>query len=157
MNIHKIISRYRRRDKNHHKKRKAIEDQIAVLNKELDKLRHPYWTEEIIQPIAEELKKFFPNFHYEILGPFGICCEVAIHFYKNGVTDKNRFKIGNCKAITFRPIDLTGPGNALAVKDYSKNTKEFRENTIGEMNGMNHPDIPVSDYMDIEALAKLVK
>jgi len=157
MHISKFISRYRRRDKYHHRKRKEFEEQIEILNSKLGKLEHPSWIKEIIEPIAKELNKFLPNFHYEILGPFGICAEVAIHFYKNGTTDKNRFKRGNCKSITFRPRDLMGPENALAVKDYSKNTKEFLKDTIGEMNGMNYPDIIISDNMDIEALLKLVK
>ena len=131
---------------------KQREKQIERLKKKLDKL--PNWTEALIKPIAEELIKHFPDRRYEILGPFGLSSEIAIHFYRIGVNEPNLFDGDNCISITFRPGDLDK--GELRLVDHKTNTGEFREGTLGALNGMNHPTIPLSPDTTIEELLKWV-
>lgn len=131
---------------------KQREKQIERLKKKLDK--SPFWGESLIKPIAEELVKHFPDRYYDILGPFGMTAEISIHFYRIGVDDKQKFDGDNCISITFRPEDLDK--GELRIADCKTNTGEFREGTIGEMNGMNHPTIPLSPDTTIEELLKWV-
>lgn len=128
------------------------EKQIERLKKKLDKL--PFWQDALIKPIAEELIKQFPDRCYDILGPFGLSNETAIHFYRIGVDEKHKFEGDNCISITFRPGNLEK--GELRLVDHKKNTGEFRKGTIGEMNGMNHPTIPLSPDTTIEELLKWV-
>lgn len=128
------------------------EKQIERLKKKLGKL--PFWKEALIKPIAEELIQHFPGRRYEILGPFGLSAEVGVHFYRIGVDEKHLFDGDNCISISFRPGDLEK--GELKVVDSKTNTGEFREGTIGALNGMNHPEIPLSPDMTIEELLKWV-
>lgn len=128
------------------------EKQIERLKKKLDKL--PGWTDALLKPIAEELIKQFPDRYYDILGPFGLSSETAIHFYRIGVDEKHKFDGDNCISITFRPGNLEN--GELRLVDHKTNTGEFREGTLGEMNGMNHPTIPLSPDTTIEELLKWV-
>ena len=118
------------------------EKQIERLKKKLDKL--PFWKDALIKPIAEELIKHFPDRCYDILGPFGLSSETSIHFYRTGVDEKHKFDGDNCISITFRPGDLEK--GELRIVDHKTNTGEFREGTLGEVNGMNHPTIPLSPW-----------
>jgi len=138
-----------------HRIRARIEErekQIERLNKKLEKL--PFWKDGLIKPIAEELIKHFPDRYYEILGPFGLTSEISIHFYRIGVNEKQLFDGDNCISITFRPGELDK--GELRIADRKTNTGEFREGTLGEMNGMNHPEIPLSPDTTIEELLKWV-
>jgi len=126
------------------------EKQIERLNKRQNKNYDtmPRWINEVVKPIAEMLLPEFPGRHYEILGPFGICSATAVHFYKNGVEDNERFKGSNCISITFVPGSVTE--GEFFVRDYTTNTGEYRHRTIGEMNGMNHPNIPIPETAGIK-------
>lgn len=128
------------------------EKQIERLKKKHQKL--PFWRDALINPIAEELVKHFPDRRYEILGPFGLSSETAIHFYRIGVDEKQLFDGDNCISITFIPGDLEK--GELRIVDHKTNTGRFSEGTLGEVNGMNNPDIPLSPDMTIEELLKWV-
>lgn len=128
------------------------EKQIERLKKKLKKL--PFWTDALIKPIAEELVKHFPDRRYEILGPCGLSSETAIHFYRIGVNEPHLFDGDNCISITFRPGDLEK--GELRIVDPKTNTGEFREGTLGAVNGMNHPTIPLSPDTTIDELLKWV-
>lgn len=128
------------------------EKQIERLKKKLDKL--PFWQDALIKPIAEELIKQYTDRYYEILGPFGLSSETSIHFYRIGVDEKHKFDGDNCISITFRPGNLEK--GELRLVDHKKNTGEFREGTLGALNGMNYPTIPLSPDTTIEELLKWV-
>ena len=113
--------------------------QIKRLKKKLHNLEHPSWIDELVKPIAEAMVKKMPDRYYDILGPFGICSATSIHFYKSGVERSKR--LDNCKSITFRPADLEN--GKITIVDYSQDTGQFRKGTIGEINGMNYPEIPL--------------
>lgn len=119
------------------KKRKSIER----LQKQLHKLDNVSWINVVIKPIAKELSELLNLPVWEILGPFGLCSEVSIHFCED---EKSLEKVEKIKSIHFRS-HFNEEELRLSVIDYSKNTEEFAENTIGNLNGMNYPSIDVTD------------
>jgi len=120
--------------------------QLARLEKRKSKnyIAGPSWVDEIIKPIAVEMAKNFTDRHYDILGPFGLTCETAIHFYRGN--EKIGYKKDSCLSITFRPGNLDD--GEITVVDYSKNTKRYGENTIGGMNGMNFKSVSIPKDVD---------
>ena len=105
--------------------------------------KHPYWLDEIIDPIAQLMAKHFPDRTYNILGPFGIDCRTSIHFYKKGIAEEERFSGDNCLSITFVPGDLHK--GDIMVEDTTTDIGKFAKGTLGEVNGMNHPKIDIPD------------
>ena len=132
-------------------------EQIVRLEKKRNKLDHPSWIETIIEPIAKELIRHFPRRHYDVLGPLGLCARTSIHFYKNGVPDNKKCEGDNCLSITFTPDGLHEEcQTTLSVTDYSKNTGRYPVGSIGEINGMNYPRIPIDDNLEVEELLKYI-
>lgn len=168
MNVAEIKQNYVTLYSDYSKKEDKIESKISVLeaqinkkNKQIKKLfekkystHMPHWKEHYIKPLADELIKHFPDYHYEILGPFGLCSETVIHFRKNGTPEDN-YERPNFHSISFTVGDLSIGG--FSIRDYSKNTGKFIEGTIGELNGMNHPSIPIPDNADIEWFLQWVR
>ena len=126
------------------RRRIEIEREMNQLKAELDWLRAPSWIEMIVKKVAKEMQEGFPDRHFEILGPFGLNNEVSIHFYKNGVGEKDKFKNENCLSIAFVPKPDRDNGSfELAIVDTETNTHEFPDGTIAALNGANHPRIPI--------------
>ena len=133
-----------------------IQRRIEIREKQLERLKvkaqkisyheRPGWIDSLVKPIAEAMLPFLPDRYFKILGPFGLGCQTAIHFYKNGSNDA--VGNGNCISITFEPGTLRE--GDLFVVDYLVNTGEFSPNSIGAINGMNNPKIPVPDYADAQ-------
>lgn len=164
MKISEFIKTYRRKDSRHNKATEKIqneinllEETIAALSEKRRHLKRPFWIEEIILPIAKELTKFFPNREYEIFGPFGLCCETSIHFYKKGVNEKNKHLRNNCLSITFTPRELMSGSASLSIRDYSKREEKFAKGTIEDINGMNFVTTEIIDSTDIKELVKFVR
>jgi len=133
------------------------EQQIVRLKKKLSKRGYgSFWGDVLVKPIAEELVKQMPGYHYELLGPFGLSSEFAIHFYKNGVSEKEQHEGDNCKSITFIPGDLQKKAD-LGIRNYDEDTGRYAKGTLGEINGMNHPTIELSPDMEIKDLLEYVK
>jgi len=124
------------------------------LQRELESLKCPSWVEKVIKPIAKELGDTMPDREVEILGPFGLGHEIAIHFLKAGIDRDQMFdKPGNVRSITFRPTGFDA--FTLGVVDYGTNTGQFPKGSIGEINGGNHPVVPV-DEMEVADLVKFI-
>lgn len=122
------------------------EKQIKRLEKKQHSLSLPSWIEEILEPIAKAMIRKMPDRYYDILGPFGMCCTTSIHFYKSGVGSKQLFDGDNCRSITFRPKNLD-VGEVVLV-DYNQDTGRYAKGTMGEVNGMNHPELPIKDSIN---------
>ncbi len=141
---------YVEKDREYEEKRAALRDKITLRQQQIERLERrlsklnygPYWVDEIIKPLAEEMIKHFPGRVFDILGPFGMGCHVSIHFYKEGLEGMDRFGGDNCISITFTPLDLEGKGE-IGVVNQSVDTQEYTTGTLGALNGMNHPVIPV--------------
>jgi hypothetical protein len=63
-------------------------------------------------------------------------------------------KKGTVKAISFVP-DLEH--GTLRIVNDSKDTKEYPKGSIGSMNGMNHPRIPVDPKWSVKDLVKFIR
>jgi hypothetical protein len=66
---------------------------------------------------------------YEVYGPQGICCRYTIYFK----TPRKPLLV----------LPLEEEEGQLFVRDYTICNNRFREGSIGAINGMNHPSIPV--------------
>lgn len=136
-----------------------IEAQKKRLERKQARLVFPGWISGIVGPIAEVLCERLPGYRWEVLGPFGLCSETSVHFYKIGLTHEELWseegrKAGSIKSITFVPVDLAK--GEIMIRDESKNTGEFKKETIGELNGMNHPNVSIPEGVDIEWLLMYV-
>jgi hypothetical protein len=120
------------------------------LRTKLNKLHRPNWVDSLVKPIAEELVKAYPDRCYEILGPFGIGAHVGIHFYKKDVDEKRRFDDDNCISITIAPGDLDN--GELMIVDYSSDTKQYAQGTLGYVNDCNYPKVPINPDSDVSEL-----
>ncbi len=136
-----LCKKYQDKYNSYYEGKRKLEKKIERLEKKLENLVYPSWIDEIIKPIAEDIVKTMPDRHYKILGPFGMSCEVSIHFYIKGGE-----YINTCKSITFRPDSLEE--GQIGIVDYSNNTKNFKEGTIGEVNGGNYKTTPMVDTLE---------
>ena len=131
---------------------KAKEATIERLKKQISKLeKKNHWIKVIVEPIAQELSRILDLPVWEILGPFGICCETSIHLSKDEETHK-QCKLR--KSITFVPLfNYQENDYKIGVRDYSVNTGKFPQGSLGDVNGMNHPVTDISN-MPITELAE---
>ncbi|MCV6991888.1 hypothetical protein H7I87_03055 [Mycobacterium timonense] len=82
----------------------------------------------MVEQVAALLRPHFPQYRLRVLGPFGLCSETAIHAY-----DERGECVGS---VAFRPS-----GNRLNVVDYRRDSGRFGPNTLGALNGLNHPEV----------------
>jgi hypothetical protein len=127
-------------------------EQAEKMYKDINKV---HWSELLIKPLSIQLTKHFPNRTVEILGPFGLSCEVSIWFKKKGLDEKKLFGTKDgVKSITFRPGDLD-KGELRIVKT-EEDDGTCHKGSIGELNGFNHPTITITSDMTINDLLKYV-
>jgi len=124
---------------------RKIEERIVMRKKQIERLEtkkaktQVFWITGLIKPIAKALEEVYPNRVADVLGPFGLDAETAIHLYKKGISNEKRFDDDNCISITFRPGNIEQ--GILYIKDTRHNTRRFQKGTIGELNGMNYKSI----------------
>jgi len=132
------LAEYRETKETLQKKVKATQKRLDNLNTKYNTMPYPHWLDYYLHPIAEALTDEFPNSHYELGGPFGLDCETSISLYEGK------------KLLAFLQFV---PGNLdegeIFLRDYSVDTHRFGSGTIGEVNGMNHPSIPIPIDADI--------
>lgn len=150
MELKEIIRGYVEKEKHNKDERGKIqarieqrEKQIERLKTRLNKIGYCSWIDELLMPIAKTMVEKMPDRSFDILGPFGMTSETAIHFYKLGVAKNKQLEGDNCRSITFRPKDLDK--GELVLVDYTQNTGQYAKGTLGEMNGMNYPTIPLKN------------
>lgn len=136
------IKEYRKKDE---ELRAAIEDIERIRSES----KFPHWKDNCLVVIAEAIAKELGT-DYELLGPFGLGAEVGMHFG----TDVGGDRV--CKySLTIVPID-TERGK-FAYKDYSQNSHQFAEGTIGAANGFNYAEIEITEDMTIADLVAIIK
>jgi hypothetical protein len=135
-----------------------LDKAIERLKAEYAKTRDISWIDQVVKPIAKSLQRILPGHRrVDVLGPFGICSEASIHFIKRGITEGDMWKKpGNVKSITFVPCTSSENLFRIAVVDYTKSDKKFLEDSIGALNGMNHPRILVDPKWTARDLLKYV-
>jgi hypothetical protein len=150
-NLSKLFEGYVTKYANLTNKREQLKEAINEAKELVTQLEKEYsdtygtvsWITELIEPIAAEMLKDsrLKDRYFDILGPFGLCARTSIHFYRNGVTRETMFKNDNCLSITFVPMDLKN--GKVDLEDTATNTSEWKQGSLGEMNGMNHPNTPM--------------
>ena len=128
------------------------ERQIERLKSRRDRLRYVSWVDEIVDPIAKEMMKHLPVKSYDILGPFGMSAEVPIHFHKSDPPNRDEWHDIDIISICILPLDLDK--GEIGIRDQTVNTGQYASGTMGELNGMNHPTIPITPDMTIDDLVE---
>src|SRR3990172_1814298 len=141
MRMSRVVSAWRRKAAAFEVKRQELERAKA----EFEAMRWPHPINHILPKIAKavlaELKPKGYGF-FEILGPVGICCEASIWFTKQKhPKDSKRTGLPpGLKSLTFT---CCHDKNGVRLRDERVTTKECPPGSIGEMNGMNHPDVDI--------------
>ena len=121
------------------------------LTKKIERLRkqRPFWIDSLIEPFAVQVAEA-KEWDYRVSGPFGICCEVPVFFYrKTELTGTGEQEIAGL-------LQFVHSGKDVMLRDYTVDTGTYSPNSIGGMNGMNHPTIEIPDDADINwFLAKI--
>jgi hypothetical protein len=108
----------------------------------------PGFERVIIGPIAAELQRRFPDFEFEVLGPFGLGSEYGIHAkVRLGEGEKFDWDAHHVGGITLRPGRREE--GELRMKDYSKDTGRHPPGSLGQINGLNHPDVYVTSFEQV--------
>lgn len=90
-----------------------------------------------VEALAAKLVKHIEAEGFEFMGPMGLRADINVGFHSpDGV-------------ITFCRQD-----GETRVIDYSTNTGQYKEGTIGYLNGMNHPAREIPD--DIDEITKYI-
>ena len=95
------------------------------------------WVNVVIRPLMAELQKVFPNAVIDMSTVLSGAVTVTV--CRKGVTQADKLKNQECKAVTFIPAE-----NGLSVRDYSKDTGEYPAGSIGAIAGLNNPVVAVS-------------
>jgi hypothetical protein len=158
-NFHDVVSRQRAAIVNYERGQKRAATQAKRLRKEAEELtaraaaiesrsnaaQYPHFMDGVIRPVADAVLALLPGYEYEIYGPFGLCCEVSVYFTKKGLSEKDRMRGENFRALHFVSA---GENDVVKLRDYSINTGKFPEGSVGSMNGMNHPEVAIPPEAD---------
>lgn len=133
----KIIKSWQAADRRYDAEQARLLAEKGQIEKRLEGMKYPHPIEKIIKPIGEALLATMPGCEMRVLGPFGLSNQVSVWFYKKGTPDREQ-------AIRSRSINFVYDCKAgVLVQDVTKDTKQFKPNTIGEMNGGNHPNVAI--------------
>ena len=135
------------------------------------------WTERTVDRLAEKLcRKFYSGrFVDGAVTPMGICSRCCISFVKNHLRDwrereselrltdgvaarelyRERFSKPNSISITIQPGDLSI--GQFSVVDYTVDMGGYKPGTIGFLNGMNYPSIPIPKDANLEWFRPLIR
>ena len=103
-----------------------------------------------LRPLADALMPFFPGAEVEILGPYGLGATVSVCF-----SDPSKPEGEN--TMGYLQFRQSREGKRLCYVDTSTNTGRFSENSVGAINGMNHPEVEIGEDMPLAELAALFK
>jgi hypothetical protein len=139
---------YAKRDWWERRLRRA-QERREIANKTVDRCYDHLGPTVLVSQITELLKPYFPEHDLEVLGPFGLASEMAIHV--QDPTSTEHFK--TVGSLTFRYHGAQEP--PLTLVDRSRDSGRYASNTIGSINGLNYPDKKVPET--IEELASLLR
>lgn len=127
----------------HFKMRANAYDRIRKAKKTLERLdKKGGWVEMFLHPLVEALKPFFPGYTSEVLGPFGLGCQVSIYFVKSG--SKKRLEVcpDNLEEGLLRVIDPNSESS-------------YQPGMIGHISGLGRHTIKIDKEVSLEQIAKL--
>ena len=102
MEFNEIVNSYVKASERYYEKRLELEETIARAESKLREIKDkaPNWINNLVKPLAKEIKKRLGMKAYDIYGPFGLDCEVSIYFSNQG-------KIGNIPITKVDTLKLT--------------------------------------------------
>lgn len=150
--LQKVLKGHRMARRRYDTVSKELDAQIASLKAKRDAMTRPNTT-SLVEQIGKLLLKEYPDRELDVLGPFGLRGQVAIHLYKKGVADDKKFEGDNCISISFVMGDETNP---LYVET-GEVKESYAKNTLGAVNGMNNVTIPVPPDADLEWLKQYIR
>lgn len=155
MELTEIVDDYLDKTNKYHEKRQKLEDTIEKKQKELKRLINgsPSWVQNILVPLAKELKKRLGLKAYDIYGPFGCECETTIYLSNDGKDGKIEITKVETYSLTIRPVwkynDNYSKTTAFELTYWTgESTNLYPKGTIGELNGMNHIFKPLPNNID---------
>lgn len=142
------ISKFHEIDKASENELDALQAKKDALEKKIEGFQRPDIKMLLFTPIAQAVMKEKPAFkRFEVLGPFGICCEYAIHFYRTAKATKGHEDSVRGLNFVLMPPRLRTFGednpDILYLRDHSQNIKAYAPGTMGERNWMNAKSIEI--------------
>lgn len=156
MTLQDIINAYATKRTNYNETKRKLEEKIARLNKKLTKneKNYPYSIQDILEPLAREIKSRCGFKAFEIYGPFGLENETSIYFANEGVDGDIKICEVETWGLTVRP---QYGDNGVDGYTYwnGETTNKFAPGTIGELNGYNQVFVELP--MDIDEIIKVLR
>ena len=159
MSLQNIIDSFNQRKVTYLNNETLIKAKIERLNRKLDRnqKQRPFVVQDILIPLAKELKERLGLKAYEIYGPFGLENETSIYLANEG-------KDGNIPICEVETWSLTlhwrykkDSSEEIDHLEYwtGEQTNEFATGTIGWLNGYNHIFKPLPT--DIDEIIKCLR
>ena len=132
-----LTERRQRQEEQVTKLQKSVED----LGIKIQTLEAPSFFDSVAEPIAKELEKMFPGTESQTLA-VGTAIVIGLRKGEEG------------KSVTLVPMEK----GALGVRDYEKTTsKRFPKGSLEEIQGLNHPTVPIPEEADVRWLAQWLR
>lgn len=142
------------------------EDGVEIMRKalppELHKFKHiNFWVDVIVRPLATDIKNALGFSHVDVLGPFGIDSNVALHFFNEAPgTDIVDLPVSKCVASITLSCDLNANlalnETILEKIDHKTNSMEYPKGSIGALNGLNKSRIPIPNDLAADKFMELL-
>ncbi len=150
MNLRDFNKIFVRRSKSYFTRQDKIRLQIEALKIKMEKMRHPYF-DNVFAPLLESIKQELRADGYQVYGPFGICHQRTVYWLK----DNKKCITSNANVLG--SLSFISSTEGFKLRDEDVDTGQFAESTVGAMNGMNHPEIEITDEMNMEWLLNHIK
>lgn len=131
--------------------------QIERLEKRMAKLESYNWVDDVMRPLAARVQAAMPGYRIEVLGPFGLRAEVSLHAYPGDSDD-----IEAATSVSFEPAfehdsETQDCTFGLKLIDYSRDLGYYEKNTVGSLNGLNHPSTPLDPQSTVEDIVAMLR
>lgn len=105
MEFNEIVEGYVKASQRYYEKKQKLENTISKAEEKLRVLKDkaPSWINNLLIPLAKEIKKRLNMKAYEIYGPFGVTCETHIYFSNYGKDGDIKITKVNALRLTIYP------------------------------------------------------
>lgn len=120
MEFNEIVDGYVKASKNYYEKKQKLENTISRAEEKLRVLKDkaPSWINNLLRPLAKEIKKRLNMKAYDIYGPFGCDCQTSVYFSNHGKDNDIKITKVNALKLTVYP-SLKNNGFDLVCDDMS--------------------------------------
>ncbi len=98
----------------------------------------------VLEPLSVAIKNELKHELVKTSGPFGLGAVTNITSYKNK-SDEGNYECPDTFYCSLEYHSNKEKQTRLFVRDYSTNTGKYKADSIGAMNGMNHPLVDITD------------